>query len=107
MKNESMSSTVEAARIKWLKASEYASSLAIEMYQSGSGYGDPDAEIADKYRVEVASAEAQRLMHEYHDLARQLNEERISKLQKSQTLATWASFAIAIVVGLITIVEFL
>lgn len=104
MKNEEMEKNVEAARLRWLEASENASKLALEMYQPGSGYGDPQAEAGDKYRVEAARADAQRLMQEYHDIDRQLNERRISDLQKSQTLATWASFAVAFVVGAATIV---
>lgn len=105
MKNKGMVKNVEAARVRWLEASENASKLSLEMYQPGSGYGDPQAEAGDKYRVEAARADAQRLMQEYHDIDRQLNEQRISDLQKSQTLATWASFAVAFVVGLATVVE--
>lgn len=105
MKNEAMIKAVEAARDRWLEASEKASSLALEMYQPGSGYGDPQAEVGDKYRVEAARADAQRLLQEYHDLDRKLNEQKLSDLQKSQTLATWASFAIAFVVGVTTIIS--
>lgn len=105
MKNEAMTEAVEAARGRWLAASEKASSLALQMYQPGSGYGNPEAEAGDKYRVEVARADAQRLMQEYHDLDRKLNEKKFSNLQKSQTLATWASFAIALVVGIATIID--
>jgi len=99
-----MAKNVEAARVRWLEASENASKLALEMYQPGSGYGDPKAEAADKYRVEAARADVQRLMQEYHDIDRQFNDQRISELQKSQTLATWASFTVAFVVGLTTII---
>jgi hypothetical protein len=104
MKNKEMVKNVEAARVRWIESSENASKLALEVYQPGSGYGDPQAEAGDKYRVEAARADAQRLMQEYHDIDRQLNEQRISDLQSSQTLATWASFTVALVVGVATIV---
>ena len=58
MNNKSMAKSVEEARLKWLATSSKASELALEMYQPGSGYGDPQAEAGDKYRVEVAKSEA-------------------------------------------------
>lgn len=104
IKNKEMVDSAETARDRWIQASESASALALEMYQPGSGYGDRQAEAGDKHRVEAARADALRLMHEYHDIERQLNEQRINDLQKSQTLATWASFTVAFVVGATTIV---
>jgi len=99
-----MEKEVSEARTRWLEASENASKLAMEMYQPGSGYGDPQAEAGDKYRVEAAKADAQRLMHEYHDADRMCMEQKIHSLQKSQTIATWASFTVAFVVGVATII---
>ena len=104
MEIESLEALVNKSREKWLDASDKASKLAHEIYSPGSGYGDPMAESQARYSVEVAKSEANRLMQEYHDLDRRLIDSKISKLQKSQTLATWASFAIAFVVGLTTIV---
>jgi len=62
------------------------------------------AEAGDKYRVEAAKAEAQRLMHEYHDIDRRVTEQKLSDLQRSQTLAAWASFTVAFAVGFTTII---
>ena len=105
MEETSINKEVESARTRWLHASEKASKLALEMYEPGSGYGDPHAEKADNYRVEAVRADAQRLMQEYHDIDRRLMDEKINKLQKSQTIATWASFTVAFVVGVTTIIS--
>lgn len=105
MNNKNMAKSVDEARLKWLEASSKASELALEMYQPGSGYGDPQAEAGDKYRVEVAKSEADKLMHQYHDIDRKLAEKKFGELQKSQTIATWASFTVAFVVGATTIIS--
>jgi hypothetical protein len=96
---------VIAARSRWLAASERASSLATELLQPGSGYGDPEARDADVHRLETARAEVERLFREYHDLDRRHTESEILELQRSQRLATWASFAVAAVVGIATVVQ--
>jgi hypothetical protein len=96
---------VEAARAKWLAASEAASKLAAELFQPGSGYGDPDARAADEHRLQSARLDAERLFREYHDLDRREMELKMLDLQRSQRLATWASFAVAAVVGLATVVS--
>lgn len=96
---------VSVARSRWLAASERASSLAAELFQPGSGYGDPDARIADMHRLDSTRAEAERLFREYHDLDRQHIQSEMLELQRSQRLATWASFAVAAVVGIATIVN--
>lgn len=79
--------------------------LASTVYQPGSGYGDPQARNEDLHRLETARAEAERLFREYHDLDRRYIEYEMLKLQRSQRLATWASFAMAAVVGVATIVQ--
>lgn len=95
---------VDAARSKWLSASVVASELATELFQLGSGYGDPEARMQDEHRLQTSRHEAQRLFQEYHDLSRQETELKMLELQKSQRLATWASFAVAAMVGVATIV---
>ncbi len=98
------SKPVNAARERWLKANDQVSDLERSLFQVGSGYGDPDARDADRHRLESAKNNAQRLFHEYHDLDRRYLEAEMLKLQHSQRLATWASFAVAAAVGVATIV---
>jgi hypothetical protein len=98
---------VAAARARWLAASENASQLASELFQPGSGYGDPEARAADEHRLQSARLEAERLFREYYDLDRRDTELKMFELQRSQRLAAWASFAVAAVVGLATIVSML
>ena len=98
-------SGVEAARARWLEASQAASKLAAELFQPGSGYGDPNARAADEHRLESVRLDAERLFREYHDLDRRDIELKMLELQRSQRLATWASFAVATVVGLATVVS--
>ena len=100
-------SDVEAVRARWLEASEAASKLAAELFQPGSGYGDPEARAADEHRLQSARLDAERLFREYHDLDRRDMEIKMLDLQRSQRLATWASFAVAAVVGLATVISIL
>jgi hypothetical protein len=51
---ESRSDSMELARKRWLDASEYASKLSSELFQPGSGYGDPDARLQDEHRLRSA-----------------------------------------------------
>ena len=95
---------VEAARTSWLSASARASRLASELFQPGSGYGDPQAQSADEHRLQSAKYDAERLFEKYHDLDRRDIEFKMLELQRSQRLATWASFAVAAAVGVATIV---
>jgi hypothetical protein len=99
------SNDVEAARARWSSASERASQVAEELFQPGSGYGDPDARATDEHRLQSARLEAERFFREYHDLDRRDMELKILELQRSQRLATWASFAVAAVVGVATVVS--
>jgi len=96
---------VEAARARWLRASEHVSQLAAELFQPGSGYGDPEARAADEHRLQSARHDAERLFREYYDLDRRDTEIKMLALQRSQRLATWASSAVAAVVGLATVVS--
>jgi hypothetical protein len=105
MNRTTQSGDVEAARARWLKASQSASKLAAELFQPGSGYGDPDARAADEHRLESARVDAERLFREYHDLDRREMELKMLELQRSQRLATWSSFAVAAVVGIATVVS--
>jgi len=102
-----LSSNVEDARVRWLETSEQASQLATELFQPGSGYGDPDAKAADEHRLQSVRLDAERLFREYYDLDRREMEIKLYELQRSQRLATWASFAVAAVVGLATVVSIL
>lgn len=95
---------VQAARGRWLSASESASRLAAELFQPGSGYGDPEARAADEQRLQAARHDSERFFQEYHDLDRRNIELKMLELQRSQRLATWASFTVAAVVGLATVV---
>ena len=105
MAKEENTNEVEQARIRWLHASDSASQIASELFQPGSGYGDPEARNQDEHRLQSARHEAERLFREYHDLDRREMEEKLLDLQKSQRLATWASFAVAAVVGIATVVS--
>lgn len=96
---------VEAAHAKWLSASERVSQLAAELFQPGSGYGDPEARLADEHRLLSARHDVDRFFREYHDLDRRGIESKMLELQRSQRLATWASFAVAAVVGAATVVS--
>lgn len=98
---------VGASRASWLAASRRASELASELFQPGSGYGDPDARAQDEYRLDSARREADRLFHEYNDLERRETGRQLLALQRSQQRATWASFAVAAVVGGATLVSVL
>ena len=104
-KPKEFNDNVEAARDRWLEASERASQLATELFQPGSGYGNPDARVADEHRLQSARHDAERLFREYHDIDRRDVELKMLELQRSQRMATWASFAVAAVVGLATIVS--
>jgi len=94
---------VEAARARWLAASVLASQLASDLFQPGSGYGDPQAKMADEHRLQSARNDADRFFKEYHDLDKRDIECKMLELQRSQRFATWASFAVAVVVGVATI----
>jgi hypothetical protein len=96
---------VEAARARWLSASERSSQLAAELFQPGSGYGDPDARTTDEHRLQSARHDAEQFFREYHDLDRRDMELKLLRVQRSQRLATWASFAVAAVVGVSTVVS--
>jgi hypothetical protein len=95
--------SVDTARSRWLAASEHASSLAAKLFQPGSGYGEPDARQQDEHRLQSARDEAERLFREYQDLDRRDIDFKMFKLQRSQQLATWASFSVALVVGIATV----
>lgn len=99
------SNDVQAVRARWLSASERASQLAAELFRPDSGYGDPEARIADEHRLQSARHDAERFFREYHDLDRRDMELKLLKVQHSQRLATWASFTFAAVVGVSTVVS--
>lgn len=96
---------VDDAYSRWLRASKDASDLAAELFQPGSGYGDPDARFADMHRLESARLKAEKMFREYNELYRRHIETEMLKLQRSQRLATWASFAVAAVVGIAAVVQ--
>jgi hypothetical protein len=96
---------VAEARSRWLAASENASNLAAKMFQPGSGYGDPEARMADEHRLQTAKDEADRLFREYYDIDKRHIESEMLKLQRSQRLATWASFFVAAAVAIATIIN--
>ena len=102
---QKLTNDVEAARARWLSASDCASQLAAKLFQPGSGYGAPEARAADEHCRQSAKHDAERLFREYHDLDRRDMELKMLDLQRSQRLATWASFAVAAVVGAATVVS--
>jgi outer membrane murein-binding lipoprotein Lpp len=101
-----LESQVNTARQKWYGASERASSIAQEMHQPGTGYGDPEALLQAEHHLNSARFEADRLFRDYDSLERQLTGEKMLALQASQRLATWASFAVALAVGVATVADF-
>lgn len=94
---------IEQARERWLAASAQTSKIACEIFQPNSGYGCLEAEKHDRHRLETARIDAERLLQEYADLDRRYIQHHMLRLQHSQRLATWASFAVAAVVGVATI----
>jgi hypothetical protein len=104
-KSPAIANDVDVARKKWLDASERASQLASSLFQPGSGYGDPEARLQDEHALQTARHEAERRFQEYHDIDKRDMEQKMLMLQRSQRLATWASFAVAAVVGIATIVS--
>lgn len=98
-------SDLAAARAKWLHTTQVASNLASELFQPGSGYGDPDARASDEHRLQTARLEAERCYIEYHDAQRLDLELKMLALQRSMRLAAWASFTVAAVVALATVVN--
>jgi hypothetical protein len=96
-------SAISEARSRWVGASEYASKISSELFQPGCGYGDPEARLQDEHRLQSAREESDRLFREYNDLDRSRIEREMLQLQRSQRLATWASFFVAAAVGIATI----
>jgi hypothetical protein len=96
---------VEDARCRWLSASDQAATLAAELFQPGSGYGCPEAEMQDRHRLETARRDAERRYQEYQDEERRYTQQQMLQLQRSQQMATWASFCVAAAVGIATIVS--
>lgn len=102
-----MSQEVDKARASWEAASEEASKLSATLFQPGSGYGDPDARKDDEQRLISVRHEAEIRYREFQDLDRRDLDLKMLALQRSQRSATWASFAVALVVGVATIVNIL
>jgi len=106
-KSQDQNSSVKKARSKWLKADEKVSQFEKSLFQEGSGYGDSEARRQDEHRLQSSREEARRSFQVYNDLARQDLELKMLHLQRSQQKATWASFTVAVAVGLATIVNIL
>lgn len=102
---EAMVDSIADARAKWLEASAKASALAAELLQPGGGYGVPEARPNDKHRLQTARLNAEWLHREYSDLEHRHLDSKMVKLQQSQRLATWSSFAVASAIGITTIVK--
>jgi len=96
---------LDVAREKWFLAKESAVKFAASIHQTGSGYGDPEARLNDDHQLQTLRYEAERLFIEYQEICSQETNKKLIKLQKSQSIATWASFAVAAMVGLSTIVQ--
>ena len=74
-----------------------------KLFQPGSGYGDPEAQASDEHLLQSARHNAENLYREYNDIERRKIEHKMLDLQRSQRLATWASFVVAAAVGFATI----
>lgn len=61
---------VDAARARWQVAAERVSQLASQMFQPGSGYGEPQAQLEDEHHLYAAGHDAERFFEEYNDLYR-------------------------------------
>lgn len=96
---------LQTARSRWIAAADEVSDLSAELFQPGSGYGSPEAEMQDRHRLETARREAERRFREYEDLERSHTQREMLRLQRSQQIATWASFCVAAAVGVATIVQ--
>jgi hypothetical protein len=72
---EAKRTAVAEAKERWQAASIEASKLASTLFQPGSGYGDPDARVADEHKLQTAKEEAERLYREFNDLDRNLIDE--------------------------------
>ena len=101
--SEKHNGTIDEARSEWLKARERAAELANKLFQPDSGYGDPEARASDEHLLQSARHDAENLYREYNDIERRKIELKMLDLQRSQRLATWASFVVAAAVGLATI----
>jgi len=97
--------SVEDARTRWLEASERASRLSAQLFEPGTFGGGAIALEEIVHGAETARAEAERLFRDYHDLDRQRIESEMLELQRSQRLATWASFTVAALVGIATVAQ--
>jgi hypothetical protein len=95
---ESVSSNLEEARSRWLAASDAASKLKRELFQPGSGHGDPDALRADEHRLSTVKEEAERFFREYQDVATQESQSQLLSLKR-------ANFVVVALVGLATILQ--
>jgi hypothetical protein len=84
---------IEHARSRWTAACEKASAMAKARVDAGVGNS-----------LELARIEAERLFLDYQDIERRRTQEEMLQLQRSQQLATWASFSVAAAVGVATIV---
>ncbi len=97
----------KAARDAWTAAQQAAIQERRTIFGEGTGFGDPDAKEAALQRLAAAETEAQMCRSEYEDLQRVGMEKEMLQLQRSQRLATWASFAVAAAVGATVIADWL
>jgi hypothetical protein len=103
----SMSLAVEETRVKWDAANKAASELRTKLSQL-EGHGmNPEARMIHEGRLQAARDEVEWRFREYYDLGRQETELRMLGLQKSQQRAAWASFAVAAVSGVATILNYI
>lgn len=89
----------EQARNDWMKAVEQAGEIGSELFQPGSGYGDPEAKEQDLHRLNEARLHADRMYKVYLDIDRAASEAQAKRMQKSQRLLAIASFVLSAVVG--------
>lgn len=93
-----MNSDIKQAYDDWQLASKKSSDLARKLFQPGSGYGDPGAEMQDLHLLSSARNEEDLFYRRYQELSACDSERRNYRLQ----VATWV---VGFVVGVATVVD--
>ena len=98
-----MTQDIETLRDNWIRASDRVSKVENEHFQSGSGYGDPDAIVQAHHDIQVAREHAQRNFIIYQDASRAEHEKKLLSLQQSTKTLAWFTFLTAVVSAFATL----
>lgn len=99
--NSVTSDDVQRAKQLWYDASAKVAEVENSLPGPGDGYGDGgQSQRSHEQRLASARRQAEERFREYDALSRRHTEAEMLRLQRSQSLATWASFAVAVVVGI-------